>query len=232
MTAALEGGEWSAARPGRTLPPGKTRYPFYRRLGEPHRRSERAENLVPTGIRYRTVQPVVNRYTDWATWPTDYTIYYTIIYYTMLCYAILCYGMLQYAMLCYAMLCYTVLYYENSADNTVWWTSTFLHRYCPRGWVVNRAGVWTKPLPVYHEPRLDLLTMVKKHCVKNKGVLFSQCILSLYKNAGRRHTGRARVDTRLKCRSFFPLPKVGRRGGYQFTDQKCILAGDLCFMGD
>ena len=28
MTAALEGGEWSAARPGRTLPPGKTRYPF------------------------------------------------------------------------------------------------------------------------------------------------------------------------------------------------------------
>jgi len=24
MTAALEGGEWSAARPGRTLPPGKT----------------------------------------------------------------------------------------------------------------------------------------------------------------------------------------------------------------
>ena len=24
MTAALKGGEWSAARPGRTLPPGKT----------------------------------------------------------------------------------------------------------------------------------------------------------------------------------------------------------------
>ena len=35
MTAALEGGEWSAARLGRTLPPGKTRYPFYRRLGRP-----------------------------------------------------------------------------------------------------------------------------------------------------------------------------------------------------
>jgi len=32
MTAAIEGGEWSAALPGRTLPPGKTRYPFYRRL--------------------------------------------------------------------------------------------------------------------------------------------------------------------------------------------------------
>jgi len=28
MTAALEGGEWSAARPGRTLPPGKTPYSF------------------------------------------------------------------------------------------------------------------------------------------------------------------------------------------------------------
>ena len=50
MTAALEGGEWSAARPGRTLPPGKTRYPVYRRLGGPQGRSGRAENLVPTGI--------------------------------------------------------------------------------------------------------------------------------------------------------------------------------------
>jgi len=29
MTAALEGGEWLTVRPGRTLPPGKTRYPFY-----------------------------------------------------------------------------------------------------------------------------------------------------------------------------------------------------------
>jgi len=39
MTAALEGVEWSAARPGRTLPPGKTRYPLYRRLGGPQGRS-------------------------------------------------------------------------------------------------------------------------------------------------------------------------------------------------
>jgi len=29
MTAALEGGEGSAARPSRTLPSGKTRYPLY-----------------------------------------------------------------------------------------------------------------------------------------------------------------------------------------------------------
>ena len=58
MTAALEGREWSAARPGRTFPPGKTRYPLYRRLGGPRGRSGRAENLVPTGIRFRTVQPI------------------------------------------------------------------------------------------------------------------------------------------------------------------------------
>ena len=69
MSAALERGEWSAARPGRTLPPGKIRYPFYRRLGGLQGRSGRAENLVLTGIRSRTVQPVVSRYTDWATRP-------------------------------------------------------------------------------------------------------------------------------------------------------------------
>ena len=42
MTTTLEGGEWSAARLGRTLPPGKTRYPFHRRLGGPQGRSGRA----------------------------------------------------------------------------------------------------------------------------------------------------------------------------------------------
>ena len=51
MTTALEGGEWSAARPGRTLLPGKTRYPLYRRLVGPQGRSGRAENLAATGIR-------------------------------------------------------------------------------------------------------------------------------------------------------------------------------------
>ena len=69
MTAALEGGELSAAHPGCTLPPGKTRYPFYSRLGGPQGQSGQAENLVPTGIRSQTVQPVVCRYTDWATRP-------------------------------------------------------------------------------------------------------------------------------------------------------------------
>ena len=32
----------------------------------------REENLVPTGIRSLTVQPIVSRYTDWATRPTYY----------------------------------------------------------------------------------------------------------------------------------------------------------------
>jgi len=35
MTTALEGGEGSVSRPGRSLPLGKTRYPLYRRLGGP-----------------------------------------------------------------------------------------------------------------------------------------------------------------------------------------------------
>jgi len=61
MTAALGGGDWSAARPGRTLPPGKTWYPLYRKQSGPQGRSGRAENLVPTGNRSRAVQPVVSR---------------------------------------------------------------------------------------------------------------------------------------------------------------------------
>ena len=70
MTAALEEGEWSAARPGRTSPPGKTRYPLYRRLDGLRGRSGQVENLAPPGFDPRTVQPVVIRYTDWATRPT------------------------------------------------------------------------------------------------------------------------------------------------------------------
>ena len=50
-TSALEGDEWSAAHPAHLLPPGKTRYPLYRRLGGPRGQSGQAENLAPTGIR-------------------------------------------------------------------------------------------------------------------------------------------------------------------------------------
>jgi hypothetical protein len=51
MTTALEGGEWSAARRGRNLPPGKTRYQLYRSLGGPTPVWTGGENLAPTGIR-------------------------------------------------------------------------------------------------------------------------------------------------------------------------------------
>ena len=69
MTTALEGVEWSAARPDRTLPPGKNPYPLYRRLGEPQGRSWQAENLASPGFDPRIVQPVVSLYTDWTTRP-------------------------------------------------------------------------------------------------------------------------------------------------------------------
>ena len=59
MTAALEGGEWSAARPGRTLPPGKTGYPLYRRLGGPQSRSGQVQEIwLSPGFDQETVQPV------------------------------------------------------------------------------------------------------------------------------------------------------------------------------
>ena len=64
-----------SSTPRRTLPAGKNRYPFYRRLGGPQGRSERAKNLVPIGIRSPTVQPVVSRYTDWATELTRATVH-------------------------------------------------------------------------------------------------------------------------------------------------------------
>ena len=47
MTAGLEGGEWSVARPGPTFPKGKSRYPFYRRLDGLQGRSGRARKITP-----------------------------------------------------------------------------------------------------------------------------------------------------------------------------------------
>ena len=52
LTSALEGGEGSASRPGRTLPPGKTRDPLYRRSGGHHSRSGQVRKIsLLTGIR-------------------------------------------------------------------------------------------------------------------------------------------------------------------------------------
>jgi hypothetical protein len=59
LTSALDGCEWSTFRPGRSLPPGKTRYPLYRRLGGPQGRSGQVwkMSLLP-GFDLRPVQPV------------------------------------------------------------------------------------------------------------------------------------------------------------------------------
>jgi hypothetical protein len=71
MITILEGCGGSASRPGRSLPPGKTRYPLYRRLGGSQGRS----GLVRK-IRFhpvfdpRTVQAVASRYTGYTTRPT------------------------------------------------------------------------------------------------------------------------------------------------------------------
>jgi len=54
-------GEGSASRPGRSLPPGKTRYPLYRRLGGPQGRSGQVQKISPPpGFDSRTVQPVAS----------------------------------------------------------------------------------------------------------------------------------------------------------------------------
>ena len=58
-------GEGSASRPGRSLPPGKTRYPLYRRLGGPQGRSGQVRKISPPPeFELRTVHPVATRYTD------------------------------------------------------------------------------------------------------------------------------------------------------------------------
>ena len=85
MTTALEEGEGSASRPGRSLPPGKTQYPLYRRLDGPQGRSGQVRKIsLPPGFDPRTVQPVASRYTDWATRPTTYiqTLYKSLLQYS------------------------------------------------------------------------------------------------------------------------------------------------------
>ena len=49
------------------LPPGKTRYPLYRRLGGPQGRYGRVRKISPSPeFDPRTLQPVVSLFTDWA----------------------------------------------------------------------------------------------------------------------------------------------------------------------
>jgi hypothetical protein len=62
--------EASASRPGRSLLPGKIRYPLYRRLGGPQGLSGQMRKISPPpGFDPRTVQPVASHYTDYATRP-------------------------------------------------------------------------------------------------------------------------------------------------------------------
>ena len=59
------------------LPPGKTRYLLYRRLGGPQGRSGQVRKISPLpGFDPRPVQPAASRYTDWATWPAATPTYW------------------------------------------------------------------------------------------------------------------------------------------------------------
>ena len=65
-TSALDGVGGQRHAPD-VLPPVKTRYPLYRRLGGPQGRSGRVREISPPpGFDPRTVQPVASRYTDCA----------------------------------------------------------------------------------------------------------------------------------------------------------------------
>jgi len=49
------------------LPPLKTRYPLYKKLGGPQGRSERVRKISPPpAFDPRTVQPIASRYTVWT----------------------------------------------------------------------------------------------------------------------------------------------------------------------
>jgi hypothetical protein len=71
MTSALGRGGWSAPRPGH-FTPGKDPVPNVQEAGwAPGPVWTCAKNLAPPGFDPRTVQPVVSRYTDWATGPLN-----------------------------------------------------------------------------------------------------------------------------------------------------------------
>ena len=65
-TLALDGAGCQCYAPA-ALPPGKTQYTFYRRLGGSQSRSGQVRKISPPpGFDPRTVQPVASRYTDYA----------------------------------------------------------------------------------------------------------------------------------------------------------------------
>ena len=68
MTAALEGGEWSASRPGRTLPPGErpSTHCTGGWVGPRAGLDGRKKNPSPPGFDPGTSNPLVSCYTDWV----------------------------------------------------------------------------------------------------------------------------------------------------------------------
>ena len=71
MTMALEGGEGSASRPGRSLLPGEDILPIVQEAGGPQGQFGQVRKISPPPeFDPRTIQPVASHYTDWATPPT------------------------------------------------------------------------------------------------------------------------------------------------------------------
>ena len=59
------------SRPGHSLPPGKTWYPLYRKLGGPQGQSGQVRKISPPpGFDPQTVRPTGNCYTDYSTQPS------------------------------------------------------------------------------------------------------------------------------------------------------------------
>jgi hypothetical protein len=58
------------------LPPGKTQYPLYRRLGGPQSQSGKVQKISsPPGFDPQTVKSVATRYTDWAIPATIHSLF-------------------------------------------------------------------------------------------------------------------------------------------------------------
>jgi hypothetical protein len=69
MTAALEGVSSQQQAPAALYPQERAGTHFTGGWVGPRAGIDGRKNLFPTGIRSRTVQPVVSRCTDWATRP-------------------------------------------------------------------------------------------------------------------------------------------------------------------
>jgi hypothetical protein len=69
LTSAPDGGEWSASRPGRALPPGPIRQEVVWAPESVWTQELEEKSSASVGDRTPVVQSVVSHYTDWATPP-------------------------------------------------------------------------------------------------------------------------------------------------------------------